>query len=94
MSKQRCEQLAKRLGAVITEGNDYIAVETPTERTFDGDVHERYYYYDEGDKSGAWKDVFEDLQYMKQMGDFYLCDKVFSQKHCDWCNGAEVKVGA
>jgi hypothetical protein len=93
MSKQRCEQLAARLGAVITEP-DYIRLEAPTGRTFDGEVHERVYYYDEGDKVAAWKDVLEDLRYMDKMGDFITCEKVFNYEHCDWCNGDQVKVGA
>jgi len=93
MSKQRCEQLAKRLGAVITEP-DYLRLEAPYARTFDGQVHEQVYYYDEGDKAGAWKDMLEDLRYMDKMGDFITCEKKFNNDECDWCDAAVTKVGA
>ena len=94
MSKQRCEQLAKRLGAVITD-IDYPRLEAPFARTFDGIVHEQVYYYACGEKASAWKDMLDDLRYMDQMGDFINCDKkINNNEHCEWCDSADVKVGA
>ncbi len=93
MSKQRSLALALKLGAVITEP-DYIRLEAPSGRTFDGDVHEQVYYYDEGDKAGAWKDVLQDLRFMQSMGSFPVCQKKFDFESCDWCDAADVKVGA
>jgi hypothetical protein len=85
MSKQRCEQLAKNLGAIITEP-DYLRLEAPSGKTFDGDVHERVYYYDAGDKAGAWKDLLADLKYMTSMGGFTVCQKKFDFETCEWCD--------
>jgi hypothetical protein len=88
MSKQRCEKIAADLGAVITEP-DYIRLEAPSGKTFDGDVHEQVYYYDEGDKAGAWKDLLEDLKRMQLIG-FPVC----ALEVCEWCDASQIKVGA
>jgi hypothetical protein len=88
MSKQRCEQLALKLGAVITEP-DYIRLEAPSGKTFDSDVHEQVYYYAEGDKAGAWKDLLADLKYMERIG-FPVC----AVEGCEWCDASQIKVGA
>jgi hypothetical protein len=93
MSKQRCEQLANKLGAVITEP-DYLRLEAPSGKTFDGDVHEQVYYYGEGDKAGAWKDLLIDLRFMDRMGGFPVCQKKFDFQECEWCDEATAKVGA
>jgi hypothetical protein len=91
MSKQRCEQLAKRLGAVITEP-DYLRLEAPLGKTFNGDVHEQVYYYACGDKAGAWADMLADLRYMDKMGDFIACQKKFDFEPCEWCDEAMAKL--
>jgi hypothetical protein len=93
MSKQRCEVLAQRLGAVITEP-DYLRLEAPLGRTFDGEVHEQIYYYSEGDKAGAWKDMLLDLKLIDKMGEFPGCQKKFDNEICEWCDQVEVKAGA
>ena len=93
MSKQRCEALAKKLGAVITEP-DYLRLEAPSGKTFDGEVHEQVYYFSEGDRAGAWKDMLLDLRYMDKMGNFPICQKKFDYEICEWCDQVEEKVGA
>lgn len=93
MSKQRCQVLAKRLGAVITEP-DYIRLEAPSGKTFDGEVHEQIYYYSEGDKAGAWMDLLIDLKHMNRMGGFPTCQKKFDFESCEWCDQVQEMVGA
>jgi len=86
MSKQRCEQLAQRLGAKIHDADD-LRLEAPYARTFDGQVHEQVYSYEVGDKAGAWKDMLEDLRYFDEMGDFINCDaKINNLEDCEWCD--------
>jgi len=91
MSKQRIEVLAQRLGAVITEP-DYLRLEAPLGRTFDGQVHEQIYYYSEGDKAGAWLDMLADLRQIEKIGDFITCEKKFDFEPCEWCDEAMAKL--
>jgi hypothetical protein len=93
MSKQRCEVLAKRLGAVITEP-DYIRLEAPSGKTFDGEVHEQIYYYSEGGKAEAWIDLLLDLKYMDRIGGFPSCQKKLDSELCEWCDQVEEMIGA
>ena len=93
MSKQRCEQLAKRLGAEIHDW-DELRLEAPSGKTFNGDVHEQIYNYEQGDKAGAWKDLLQDLRFMDRMGGFPVCQKKFDFEECEWCDDETAKVGA
>jgi hypothetical protein len=89
MSKQQCVKLAARLGATISEP-DFLRLEAPQARTFDGQIHEQVYHYEDGDKAGAWKDMLADLRYFDKMGDFINCDKKINNlEHCEWCDGEE-----
>jgi hypothetical protein len=94
MSKQRCEQLAKRYNAKIHEALEVLSLEAPTGKTMDGDVHEYHYHYPTSFKAGAWTEMLHDLQFMHSMGGFPVCDKKSNYEICEWCDSSDVKVGA
>lgn len=81
MSKQRCQKIAESMFAIIHDGDD-LRLEAPKGKTFDGQVHEYVYAYDDGDKALAWADMLEVLKEVKQWGSFPAC----SIEDCEWCN--------
>lgn len=90
MSKQRCEQIARKHGASISEGDGMVALEAPFGKTLDGTTHEYVYYFEIGDKHGAWADMLSDLRFFTREGGFYECELRASKEYCDWCDGESV----
>ena len=93
MSIQRCKRLAVKLDAVILAGDGVLTLVAPAGYAHDGDHHERMYYYDAGDKGGAWLDMWRDLMYYNQFG-FDLCPSKSAGEDCDWCDDrSEIILG-
>jgi hypothetical protein len=89
MSKQRCEKIAADLGGIIHVSCDELKLEAPKNKTVDGDVHEFIYSFTAAGmqpKTQCWKEMLEDLQYMKRMGGFPVCQKKFDLEECEWCD--------
>jgi hypothetical protein len=89
MSKQRCEKIAADLGGIIHSSADELKLEAPNGKTVDGDVHEYIYSFTAAGmqpKTQCWKEMLEDLQYLKRMGGFPVCQKKFDFEECEWCD--------
>ena len=84
MSKQKCYELAAKLGATIYDDGDSIGLEAPRFKIVNIGQHEYRYDVTDG-RAGVWADIWEDLKF-----GFTDCDDHLLRE-CDWCDEAEYK---
>jgi hypothetical protein len=82
--KQKCYELAKKLGATITDNGEWVGVEAPAGYLSWDDIHEAIIQYNPVikhlNRNQFWAEVYSDLKTMQKDG-FAKCQTL----DCEWC---------